>query len=583
MNLKKFGTAFWAKGFLSLLFLMFFFTIVSKVAASFTVARVELDTPSSRKLTYEVNVQGRIEQNREIAVMSQPELLVKSVYVGEGQRVEKGETLAVLDREQLREQLRHVDDEKRKLVLQNQDLQANRAKLLKNRERDITRAREDYERLVKQSKRTIQEADRQRKEEVRAAKRAWEDACQEPDVDNSVRVNQIEMEKLALSRKRLEDIQKAGGKIAAPENGIICEILAAVGQKTTDGALFLLENEKKEMTAVISQPELLIKRIRVTAGQQVKEGDALAELDLNQLQEKIDYVRGEYESLQLQNQALEKNREQMLKDRKRNINRAKRDYERARSKNGTGKNSAEADAMKKELQEAKRTWRDARQKPDVDHTIEMNQIAIEELEFQREKLEEIEAKEGRITAPETGVITSVAAAVGQKTADGGLFTMTDERKGLKFVGRMASEDAKYLSVGDEVSLTTAKNKAENISVTSLEMDEEEMMRVTALLPANIFSLGESASLSVRQESQNYACTVPVTALHQEDGRNYVLVSETEDTVLGKQDIARRVEVVVLESNQAYAALNGDDLKEDSQIIIDTDRYVGDGDRILPAL
>lgn len=580
MDKRKFGSAFWAKGLLGLLLLMLLFTIVSRVTASITVARVKLDSPSARRLTYEVNVQGRIEQNQEVAVMSQPELLVRSVHVSEGQRVEKGETLAELDREQLREQIQHADGERRALVLQNQALRANREELMKKRDREIARAREDYERLTKQIEKAVQEADRQLQKETREAKRAWEDACRKPDADHSIEVNQIAIEKLSLTLKKLEEIRSAGGKITAPENGIVCEILAEVGQKTVEQALFLLENEAKERTAVTSQPDLLVKRIRVAAGQTVKKGDVLAELDLVQLGEQINSVQGEYKALELQNQALEENREKLMKERKQEISRTKRDYERARSKNGTGEKSEGVAAVKKEWKEAKRAWRDACQKPDVDNTIAVNQITIDEWDLQRKKLEEIERKKGKITAPETGIITSVSAAVGQKTTDGSLFTMTNEAEGMRFVGQMTPEDAKYLSVGNEVSLTTAKKQAEELTVTSLEMDEEgEMMNVTVLLPSKTFSLGESASLSAKQESKNYDCTVPTTALHQENGRYYVLVSETEETVLGKMDIARRVEVTVLEQNQSYAALDQTNLKEDSQIVTDTDRYVGDGDRI----
>ena len=82
-----------------------------------------------------------------------------------------------------------------------------------------------------------------------------------------------------------------------------------------------------------------------------------------------------------------------------------------------------------------------------------------------------------------------------------------------------------------------------------------------------------------QESESYPCTVPVTALRQESGRNFVLTVQTEDTVLGEQEIARQAEVTVLEKNESCAALEADALDKETRIITDSDRYVQTGDRI----
>ena len=59
----------------------------------------------------------------------------------------------------------------------------------------------------------------------------------------------------------------------------------------------------------------------------------------------------------------------------------------------------------------------------------------------------------------------------------------------------------------------------------------------------------------------------------------MLVAEQRDTVLGEQLTAVKEEVKVLEKNEKNAALESDSLKEDSQIITDTDHYVEAGDRV----
>lgn len=344
--------------------------------------------------------------------------------------------------------------------------------------------------------------------------------------------------------------------------------------------------EKNRELSVLTEPDLLVEQVLVNVGQRVKKGETLAKLDQTALAEQLASVRGEQRVLELQNEAIRKNQNQARRKRQRDIARAKADYERIRKENKGAKKgktkrdkAAESEAKEKE-RVAKRALRDAEEMPETDNSIEVNNIAIEKLDVQIDKLRKLKEKKGRIRAPRAGVITSILVNVGQKTAETGIFTMTDERAGLRFEGQLSLEDAKYVSPGDEVTLSASGKEKKDITVTSLELDEsKEFMLVTVLMPAEPFSLGETASMKVVQESANYPCTVPLTALRQENGKYYVLVAETRDTVLGEQLTAVKEEVKVLEKNEKDAALESGPLKEDSQIITDTDRYVEAGDRV----
>lgn len=405
MKLKKrFSASFWGRGLLFFLAIMLLFTLVSRLAASLTVARVSVMGPSSNKIQHTVTVEGRIDKNRELSILTQPDLLVEQVLVNVGQRVKKGETLAELNEADLAEQLTGLKGEKRALELQNQAIRKNQDLVNRKRQRNIARAKADYKRICK-------------------------------------------------------------------------------------------ENEK--------------------ARKQKKKRD-----------------------------------------------------------------KAEESVAKEKEREAKRAIRDAEEMPEADSSIEVNNIAIEKLDVQIGKLQSLKEKKGQIRAPKSGVITSILVNVGQKTVETGIFTMADEQAGLKFEGQMSLDDAKYVSPGEEVTLSASGKKKEDLTVNSLELDEsKEFMLVTVLLPANPFSIGESASMNVVQESINYPCVVPLTALRQENNKYYVLVAEQRDTVLGEQLTAVKEEVKVLEKNEKNAALESDSLKEDSQIITDMDRYVEAGDRV----
>lgn len=437
MNKKKKIISFWGRGFLLLMGIMVLFTVISKAAASFTVANVSVTEPTSRKIQHTLIVEGRIEKNRELSVMTQPDLLVKRVLASVGQRVEKGEVLAVLDEVHLREQLDYVRGEKRALELQNEAVMQNQRQAENKRLRDRSQAQEDYELLREKNKRTLAGLS-------------------------------VELEKAKRTLKKAE-------------------------------------RRKDKESSLVAQQEVEEKREA---------------------------------------------------------------YKAARI------------AAKEEEKVAKRAIREAQGQPETDNSIEINNIAIKKLEKQIGKLTDLEEMKGEILAPRDGVITEILVNVGQKTLDSAIFTMTDDREGFLFAAKMTPEEATLVSMGDTVTLTASGREEKDLSITSLELDEsKEFMVVTVLLPAESFHLGETASMKVTQESENHSCTIPITALRQESGRYYVLVVEKQNTILGEQEKAVKEEVKILDKNEMYAALESESIKEDSQIIADSDRYVEAGDRV----
>lgn len=463
MEQKKKNAVFWLKGLLWMLMVMFVFTILSKTADSFTVAKVSIGSPSARKIQYTVSAEGRIEKNREISVLTQPDILVKSVLVSEGQHVKKRDVLAKLDMEDLKERIDSINDEKKILELQNSAAEENDGYAAEKMNQELTRAQDDYQQI------------KQKHREAAAKARS-----------------ELKEAKAALKKRKNQERQEE--------------------QDTLEIPITSLEEDEEE------QP-------------QRKEEESLEELKDLVKEKKVAY-------------------KDLL------------------------------ETQRAEEKAAKRAVEDAMSDLAVDNSIAINNITIRNLEQQLDKLYELERKKGYVRAPKAGVVTSVLVNVGQRTSDSGIFTMTDDSAGVRFVGQIAREDAKYVSVGDELTLHTADKDFDGIPVTSVEMDESrEFMNVTALLLAEDFSIGEMVSMNVLQESKNYSCTVPSSAIHQEDGKNYVYIMETEDTVLGEANVARKMEVNILESNGIYAALEDGAIDSDSQIIVDADHYIEAGDRI----
>lgn len=469
----KSDNTFWIKGLIWFLVISFLFTILSRAADSFTIAKVTVCSPSSRKIQHTLTAEGRIEKNREISVITQADILVKTILVNEGQQVAKGDVLAVLDTDHLEECIAEIRDERQALELQNQTARSNQKQERKKQQQTLQRAKADYEWLQKQNRKEIKQA----KTELKKLEKA------------------LQKTKTSMQSKKT---------------------------KTPDSSQAV--NNAEQTDSIAKMPD------SSQADNNVEQADSIVSL-----QESIANQKTQIAELQK--------------------------------------------TARTEEQTAKRALEDAKISPVDDHTIEINNISILKLNKQIEGLITLQKQKGEILAPADGVITAILVNTGQKTSDTGMFTMTDEEAGLKFVSQISSKDADLVSVGNMITLKNTMQETE-VPITSLELDEsQESMILTALLPAGTFSLGNTVSAYVMQESENYHYTVPLSAIYDDNGKKYVLSLEKKDTVLGEQEVARKIEVQVVEHNDLYAALESETIQEDSQIITDTDRLVKAGDRI----
>lgn len=96
---------------------MLCFTVLSRAADQMSVAVVATSRPENRMITHDVTATGKIVQNQEMAVTTEPAQRVKSIYVSEGDRVKKGELLFEIDLTLLEEQILNQQQEMEKQQL----------------------------------------------------------------------------------------------------------------------------------------------------------------------------------------------------------------------------------------------------------------------------------------------------------------------------------------------------------------------------------------------------------------------------------------------------------------------------------
>ncbi len=369
-----------AKIFIVLLGIMLLFTVISRSAASFTVAQVRVEQPQARKIEHKVTGDGTVEKLLDQAVYASADILVAKVNVREGQNVKKGQTLAVLDMDSLKNKIRTLSDDIEVLQLQNDALISAEAKKNSDRNQAVARAKEDYrdsvrnnadavrdakkdvkdaktklrreqaqadekkleelQTAVKEAKKTYDDAIEQQKTGVQQAKRAVEDAAKTPETDYSDTITQIEINqkqrKLDAAQKKLDtlkqqkdDVQKSMDSLNAQK----AQLEKAFAQETDEAQK---QSLKTEIASLESRISTLTAQRDSYAGQWENQCDTVQDL------------KDELATAKLQQQAKKNEASRQEADRRQTLARAQEDYENVVSKN------------EKLVREAEQKWKESK-------------------------------------------------------------------------------------------------------------------------------------------------------------------------------------------------------------------------------
>lgn len=515
---------FWLKGLAGLLAVMLVFTIASRVVASITVPQVTASSPSSGKIEHTVMASGTVEAGGEKAIVTEEGILVAQVNVHTGESIGEGETLFALDMDSLEDQIYELQNQIKKLQLENDSLKKNKAQVDAKQQLELKRAQEDYEETI--AKNTV--SDGKANEALQKAADAKSQAEKEL---NSAKDALAQAEKELNAVK--EELQNVKDAAAAEQSKDTADQPKDAADSDASG-----KNEQDNTTNSTITQKL----------QQLEEAVQEKQNTYDTIQAKVTEKQAALDSASV---ALEEKQEQLES------------------------NTSTAEDAKKA---AERAVEDAGLSADIDHTQEINAISLEQYQKQLEKLKTLKQQNGEITAPSSGIITKVCVETGQKTTDTAAVVMSDEQSGLFFTTTTDSKNREYLSVGDNATITGVGKETSDCSIVSLETSKDgSSIKVSIAMQGDDFLPGESAQMTATRKSESYDYLVPVTAVWQENNKAYVLLLETENTVLGEQYIARKAEVQILDKNSSYAAVSGNSLSADCQIITDSDRTVGNGD------
>ena len=288
-------------------------------------------------------------------------------------------------------------------------------------------------------------------------------------------------------------------------------------------------------------------------------------------------------------------------DGKRKLQKADREESKAKKqldKLQTSEYQEETEALKKQVVTAQRAVEDAkaalvRAKETDTRTLASNlskdklrridqetaQLELQEKQEAVDQIQSIIERKGKVSAPVSGVVLHCELKVGSKTTGAERVSVSADE--YSFSAMLPKEDAKHLTTGDEIKIQFENNQSEITSVIEslAPADSQGLVRVTALLPKGEYGVGAAATFKVQKRSKKYDQTVPLQAVRMDGNQtNYVLILQESNTSLGKEFIAARRNIKVLEKDAQTAAIEGT-LGPEDEIIVSSSKSIEEGDRV----
>lgn len=557
------------------LIIMVALTGLSRSADAITTPQVVAERPKGGRIDQKVEVSGTLKARDEESMEVGEGLLVKNVFVEEGERVQKGDVLLELDAKEIKEKLETAEDDLKKLQLRleqlglNKDFTANHSPM-ETAKKTLTELEKDKIELVKKEDIQVERA----KEKVREAEEDLKEAeanfatFQEESLEEQL-TKAKEAEKEA--QKYLNDQKYEKDKALKRAQQTVDEAkenLWLLGGGEATAALQALERAEMEYEITKSDWERTLKAAEESLQkakekiQKLENGEIDDEL-FKQEEEKVKVARNQVKEQERLLEDTIVSREDAIADLDRKIEDAKKDLVKAESEEENLALNKEQDFQKESIEK------------------ELMQLDIEAKKREIARLQKATEEGGQLKAPSAGIIGEVKVKKGDTTTQGDLLVFVRDTSEYILEAHLSKEEAEYIQIGDKVQVTLEGEKTplENTVVENIvpvQGDTDSKKKVSISVPKG--EPGMSATLKVTKESDKYRYILPIEALKEDNGSQYILVAKQQTTTLGEQIIAERVEVMVRDKNQSSVAVEGP-LGVEDRVIIRSNKPILAGDRV----
>lgn len=541
------------KALAGFLILMFLLTILSRAADSLTIAKVTAFAATGGVISHNIEVDGNITPNKDIAISTSANIKIASVEATEGKTVKKGDLLIQLDTADLKKKLLKAQKELQVAKATASDKKANEAIAADTKSKSLQRTYEDYNQTVADANDSVSKAKSDMNEAWNAYNTYKNSNSNSGETDTTVRDS---LEKTVEEKQLAYD--KAVTNLDGVEKGIEADVRKEIENAKSGNSTLTPEVEQKIREQVNARPENV--SLLQNANDQINTAkDALTEAEnaLSAYNEQ-------------QNNSSSASYDEQLKT-------LYDDYK--------AKEEAYNEAVKQRqstIQSANRTLEDAKAPENVDTATALTaNDDLEEKQLAVDELQKVMDVNGKITAPSDGLITKVNVTTGETTTEDTAIRISDQSAGYKFTATLDKASAKYLSKDDKVTLDLGNGTTvEGLTVQSIDVSAEDKnsYELTVSIPAKVKKLGSIATLKAEKASKKYDTCVPLGALHSDGDKYYVYVINEKDTILGTETAVDKVQVDILDKNNEQAAIEGS-FSWGQQFVLTSSKTLRNGDRV----
>lgn len=548
------------KALAGFLILMFLLTILSRAADSLTIAKVTASAATGGVISHNIEVDGNITPNKDIAISTSANIKIASVEATEGKTVKKGDLLIQLDTADLKKKLFQAQKELQVAKATASDKKANEAIAADTKSKSLQRTYEDYNQTVADANDSVSKAKSDMNEAWNAYNTYKNSNSNSGETDTTVS-DSLE--------KTVEEKQLAYDKAVANLDGVEKDIEADV-QKEIKKAEEASKDESGNPITLTQEDK-----------QKIREQVNARPENVSLLQNANDQINTAKDALTEAENALSAYNEQQN-----NSSSASYDEQlKTLYDDYKAKEEAYNEAVKQRqstIQSANRTLEDAKAPENVDTATALTaNDDLEEKQRAVDELQKVMDVNGKITAPSDGLITKVNVTTGETTTEDTAIRISDQSAGYKFTATLDKAGAKYLSKDDKVTLDLGNGTTvEGLTVQSIDVSAEDKnsYELTVSIPAKVKKLGSIATLKVEKASKKYDTCVPLGALHSDGDKYYVYVINEKDTILGTETAVDKVQVDILDKNNEQAAIEGS-FSWGQQFVLTSSKTLRNGDRV----
>lgn len=611
-----------AKQWLIIFFLiMILLTVLSRAADALTIAKVSVEFPKRNNLVFNFNGDGVIEAKTENTVGTIDNIRVEQVYVEQGQRVNEGDSLFMLNLQDIKDKIFLIqnDIERNNIKLKQEDVTGKNETIseeetaqieLNNKILDLETVINEQEYEVKIAEQNIEAAKeklQKKEEQYNEALNKTSESLQKEKQDSFDTAN-FELEKTQLdynealkeAQREVQDLEKeldrlnnadTQGKVqyaieqynSVAENGSEEEIKAASDYLNKvlhgDGGIEEHQNNISDTKSKIDRAKEDVLLVKEKWEKEIKD----KEEKLNKIKKDLDEIKNgtyDFESdIKAEQESVEAAKEN-LKDMERKLEEAK--HIQAIKIETAQRNIKDAEIK---LEQAKKKDKNIVQNEYNENKLanlrkESIKIDLKEKKIELKRLQQVLDADGLVFSPVDGVVSLVELKQGKRTSLENAVTISSKMEGYVYRGKIEKEKADYISIGDEMNVTLrGKEKGYPVKVEGLNFtSDDENAEITASMPELDFVPGMSAKFEMEKKTESYPLCIPIGAIKEDTRGTFVLVMREKDSILGKENIAARIDVEILDKDSSKAAVRGM-LLGDDKIIVSSNKNIGEGDRI----